>query len=584
MQLPYDLVNKFAQVTVESPYAYDNKQIAEYGTIKKVNDIFLVQIDGSNIMTPFISVSDVRDEERVKVEVVGHQAIVTGNMTNPSVGVNTFNEEVDRIDGDMTDMDIQIHKDLADVRKEAEEERKKIKEDLEAAKKKAEEDAKEAYDHATAASKVSTDYIEAVPGQGFFVGAAKDHEHPYNVFINAAGIQIRHGYDSNATVLSKWDASQLVIGQSDKFHSTMKVNEFKISQNTIDFMKLDLTGMTLNDSAGVPYAKYGTTGFTLGYENKGTGVHLVGTNTAFQFYKEKTLLTEFALNRIQIGPNSAKNVVMDTNGIFLRNNTTNISKFTENSISFASGNGSIIYDASNTVDHINWNGDSSAIPGIVISSNNVTNAGLELSAKKDMFFNCSYGGTTRCYVLQRSTSESFSYNIYGTVSGQPRVNTSWVSYYGGSYGWNADTGKYYSRFEVRNTDWILFSNARWVTFRGDYTDSFSSSSITMEGFSVHHCDNISLAANSQATLKSESSSSNAILLKTGSSGSINCDCYDILYKGNSLWNIFALKDHTHASVASLYSTQLNNSAAITNLYENQLRQDEMITQLYEQTL
>lgn len=581
MQLPYDLVNKFAQVTVENPYAYDNKDVAEYGTIKEVNGKYLVQIDGSNIMTPFISVSDVKDEERVKVEVIGHQAIVTGNMTNPSIGVKTANDKFDQIDGDITDLDIKTQDALAGLRKEAEEERKRIEEELTKKVEEAKQDAAEADEHAKAAAKVSTDYIEAKPGDGFYVGTSETSE--YHVHINAGGIQIRKGY-SNPLVLSKWDASQLVIGQSDKFHSTMKLNEFNISQNNQTYMSLGLTGMTLNDAHGVPYAKYTTTGFTLGYETGGTGVHLVGTNTAFQFYKEKTLLTEFALNRIQIGPNSNKNIVMDTNGVFLRNNTTNISKFTENSISFASGNGTIEYDTSNTY-KVPWAGEDK-FPGLKLTATNEKNACVEIDAKKDVLIHAyrDTARTTEGAILLRSNDGGFSFNTYGQGLRTTRMNSSWFSVYGGASSFSdkdEDGNVFYydTRMETKNLDWILFANPRWVTFRGSYNSyNHGDEGGDFESFSVWDCNNISLSAHQQVHLKA---SLEGVWLE---GKTIWLTSNDVLYKGTSLWNIFALKDHTHVATAALYSAQLDNSAAITSLYENQLRQDEMITQLYEQTL
>ena len=55
-----------------------------YGTIKESDGSFFVQIDGSEILTPFTPTVAVKDGERVTVKISDHTVIVSGNVTSPA--------------------------------------------------------------------------------------------------------------------------------------------------------------------------------------------------------------------------------------------------------------------------------------------------------------------------------------------------------------------------------------------------------------------------------------------------------------------------------------------------------------------
>lgn len=82
MKLTQDLITAFAKIT------NDNKEKKTetilYGTTVIKNGVRYVQIDGSNALTPVQSTAVIRSGARVTIMLKDHQAIVTGNLTDPS--------------------------------------------------------------------------------------------------------------------------------------------------------------------------------------------------------------------------------------------------------------------------------------------------------------------------------------------------------------------------------------------------------------------------------------------------------------------------------------------------------------------
>lgn len=92
MGLSYDLISEFVKITndkQEKP-----KEGTVYATIVGSGDDKYVKIDGSNLLTPMDTTTDVEDGERVTVMIKDHKATVTGNITSPSVSSNTVNTVV----------------------------------------------------------------------------------------------------------------------------------------------------------------------------------------------------------------------------------------------------------------------------------------------------------------------------------------------------------------------------------------------------------------------------------------------------------------------------------------------------------
>ena len=92
MGLSYDLISEFVKITndkQEKP-----KEGTVYATIVGSGDEKYVKIDGSNLLTPMDTTTDIEDGERVTVMIKDHKATVTGNITSPSVSSNTVNTVV----------------------------------------------------------------------------------------------------------------------------------------------------------------------------------------------------------------------------------------------------------------------------------------------------------------------------------------------------------------------------------------------------------------------------------------------------------------------------------------------------------
>lgn len=82
MNLSQDLITAFAKIT------NDNKEKKTetilYGTTIIKNGRKYVRLDGSDILTPVQSTAVIRSGARVTVMLKDHQAIVTGNLTDPA--------------------------------------------------------------------------------------------------------------------------------------------------------------------------------------------------------------------------------------------------------------------------------------------------------------------------------------------------------------------------------------------------------------------------------------------------------------------------------------------------------------------
>ena len=87
MDLSKQLVKDFVEVTGDSK----RTDTTVYGTIVENNGAMCVRIDGSDEITPIVSTTTVKEGDRVTVHIRNHQTVVTGNTTNPSIGINEEN-------------------------------------------------------------------------------------------------------------------------------------------------------------------------------------------------------------------------------------------------------------------------------------------------------------------------------------------------------------------------------------------------------------------------------------------------------------------------------------------------------------
>lgn len=82
MVLPNELIQEFAKLTNDTDRKTPNNVM--YGTVVDYNDSKWVRIDGSDLLTPISSITNVSDGDRVIVGIHNHKAIINGNLTYPS--------------------------------------------------------------------------------------------------------------------------------------------------------------------------------------------------------------------------------------------------------------------------------------------------------------------------------------------------------------------------------------------------------------------------------------------------------------------------------------------------------------------
>ena len=102
MGLSNDLVSQFVKITKDESSPVENSTV--YGTVVIADGKTYVRFDGSDLLTPVSQTSAVENGERVVVTIKNHEAIITGNLSSPSVRT----ERVDNISGQITEMGVLI--------------------------------------------------------------------------------------------------------------------------------------------------------------------------------------------------------------------------------------------------------------------------------------------------------------------------------------------------------------------------------------------------------------------------------------------------------------------------------------------
>ena len=93
MGISHDIISEFVKITndkKEKP-----KEETVYATIVQTSDGKYVKLDGSDLVTPTETTTDIEEGERVTVLIKDHSAIITGNISSPSASVNRVNGIVD---------------------------------------------------------------------------------------------------------------------------------------------------------------------------------------------------------------------------------------------------------------------------------------------------------------------------------------------------------------------------------------------------------------------------------------------------------------------------------------------------------
>lgn len=85
MGLSSELASQFAKVTNDSSRNTNGTKL--YGTIAMLGEVPHVKLDGTEDLTPISRTVEVAEGDRVEVMIANHSATVTGNLTDPSIGV-----------------------------------------------------------------------------------------------------------------------------------------------------------------------------------------------------------------------------------------------------------------------------------------------------------------------------------------------------------------------------------------------------------------------------------------------------------------------------------------------------------------
>ena len=85
MGLSSELASQFAKVTNDSSHNTNGTKL--YGTITMLGEVPHVKLDGTEELTPISRTVEVAEGDRVEVMIANHSATVTGNLTDPSIGI-----------------------------------------------------------------------------------------------------------------------------------------------------------------------------------------------------------------------------------------------------------------------------------------------------------------------------------------------------------------------------------------------------------------------------------------------------------------------------------------------------------------
>lgn len=99
MSLSSDLISQFVKITKDDKKV--SKETTVYGTIVYDGKPY-VKLDGSTVLTPIVTTTNVKDRERVTVMIKDHTATVTGNLSSPSAR----NEDVEYVASQVTEFEI----------------------------------------------------------------------------------------------------------------------------------------------------------------------------------------------------------------------------------------------------------------------------------------------------------------------------------------------------------------------------------------------------------------------------------------------------------------------------------------------
>ena len=96
MPLSNDLISQFVKITRDNKNT--KKETVLYGTVVDYDNGRYVKIDGSDLLTPYSTTADVKHGDRVTVMIKNHNAVITGNITDPSASSTIVSDTKSRVD------------------------------------------------------------------------------------------------------------------------------------------------------------------------------------------------------------------------------------------------------------------------------------------------------------------------------------------------------------------------------------------------------------------------------------------------------------------------------------------------------
>lgn len=95
MDLSNDLISQFVKITKDTDTK--EKKTKAYGNVVEYNGDMYVQIDGSDLLTPVDTTTELHPDDRVIVDITKHNATATGNITNPSISGVELTQTADQL-------------------------------------------------------------------------------------------------------------------------------------------------------------------------------------------------------------------------------------------------------------------------------------------------------------------------------------------------------------------------------------------------------------------------------------------------------------------------------------------------------
>ena len=193
------------------------------------------------------------------------------------------------------------------------------------------------------AAKTATNYLSFSSSTGLIITQnAASPSSGKNVQITSTAINIRN----STTVLSQFTESQILLGQSSGRNALINTNGIYLRSGATNLAAFTSTALTLGQSSSdhvtiesgrIEFWKNTTSlgVFSGGITRLGvlSGMNSYFTADALQFrYGDSTVLGSITSNTLTLGKTNDSNTVINQNGIYLRESTTNLAQFTSGAV------------------------------------------------------------------------------------------------------------------------------------------------------------------------------------------------------------------------------------------------------------